>query len=45
MASLSASSLALGMTTAIIFSISILGSVFGKKLVRYKRPVGIYFIS
>lgn len=32
----------LGMTTAIIFSISILGSVFGKKLVRYKRPVGIY---
>ena len=34
----------LGMTTAIIFSISILGSVFGKKLVRYERPVGIYSI-
>jgi predicted MFS family arabinose efflux permease len=34
----------LGVTTAIIFSISILGSVIGKKIVRHKSPIGIYCI-
>ncbi len=34
----------LGMTTALIFSISILGSLIGKKIVQVKRPTGIYCI-